>query len=185
MPAYVCSFSNSFRKLSILSGEENENRRKLFERLSQPRKVVKPVVEDDELKTKLKRPLNMDVIERLSIPRKIPYPDEHKISQIPSRPLKNAKYYQQLSQPKKNFESIVNEDKKPNQKLKSMKRTVDLAVQWSRLQRRKFMKGDNDLFRFPISRAALQYQPSAKIMKLAVPKKVEGDEAVGKSKRRK
>lgn len=168
-----------------MSAQEYENRRKLFERLSQPRKVVKPEVYDiSESKTKLKRPLNMEVIKRLSIPRRIPYPDEHKISSIPSRPLKDAEYYQQLSQPKKNFETTT---EKPKQKLRSMKRTIDLAVQWSRLQRRKFMKGDNDLFRFPISRTALQYQPSAKIIKLAIPKKVEADpnRPVGKSKKKK
>lgn len=129
----------------------------------------------------------MAVIERLSIPRRIPHPDEHITSSIASRPLKDAEYYKQLSQPKKNFESITAPDEKPNKQLKSMKRTIDLAVQWSRLQRRKFMKGDNDLFRFPISQAALQYQPTAKIIKLAVPKKVEADpnQPIGKSKKKK
>lgn len=128
----------------------------------------------------------MAVIERLSIPRKNPFEDEHVSTTTPtSRPLKGDEYYQQLSQPKRDFEKNAMVNEKLNQKLKSMKRTRNLAVQWSRLQRRKFMKGDNDLFRFPISQTALQYKPSEKIIKLAVPKKCDSNQPVLKSRKKK
>lgn len=113
-----------------------------------------------------KRPINKEVIERLSIPRKIKSPDQINYT-FPNRPLKSADYYDQLSQPRRNFEDQI---KEPGPKLTSMKRTLEISAPLPRLQRRKFMKGDKDKNQFPVSRAALEYKASAKINKLAVPR---------------
>lgn len=122
----------------------------------------------------------MAVIERLSIPRKIKSPEDI-LYTFPSRPLKGSEYYDQLSKPRKiPEETLVDEPK-----LKSMKRTIEMAAPLPRLQRRKFMKGDNDKFRFPVSRAALQYQASAKIIKLAKPRIYPEDENQPASKGKK
>lgn len=112
-----------------------------------------------------KRPVNMDVIKRLSIPRKVKTPEQINYS---SRPLKGSEYYEKLSQPRKNVEDNTNNKE---QKLTSLKRIKEMAVPSSRYQRRKFMKGDNQKYQFPVSRAALQFKASTKINKLAVPRK--------------
>lgn len=124
----------------------------------------------------------MAVIKRLSTPRKIKSPELISYT-FPSRPLRSSEYYDQLSQPRKPFEIT----KEPDPKLKSMKRTMEIAVPLPRLQRRKFMKGDNDKFRFPVSRAALQYQASAKIIKLAKPRiyPEDGNQSAAKGKKKK
>lgn len=128
-----------------------------------------------------RRPINKEYIERLSIPRKIKS-SEHVNYVFPSRPLKGSEYYEKLSQPRKNFEDI---DKEPEPKLQSMKRTIELAAPLTRLQRRKFMKGDNDKIKFKVSQAALLYKASANINKLAVPRIVEDPNKGGKKSKRK
>lgn len=120
-----------------------------------------------------KRPINVEVMERLSIPRKIKSPEQINYT-FPSRPLKSSEYYEKLSQPRQTFEDMFAKNKETEPKLQSMKRTIEMAVPLSRLQRRKYMKGDKG-DQFSVSRAALQYKASAKINKLAVPRQYPED----------
>lgn len=155
-----------FRKSEAkLSAEEYEHRLKSIERLSQPRKI--PLPEEPLAIYEEKRPINMDVINRLSIPRKIKSAEQIDYS-FTIRPLRSSEYYEKLSKPRKNVEDAAS-NKEP--KLTSLKRITEMAVPSSRYQRRKYMKGENQKHQFPVSRAALEYKASTKITKLAVPRK--------------
>lgn len=153
----------------------------IFERLCQPHKAPRP---ESPVKLNVKkRPISMEVIKRLAEPRTIKPPELINYS-VTSRPLQSDEYYEKLSQPRKILEEI--NDRESEQKLTSMKRINEMAVPLTRLQRRKFMKGDNET-KFLVSKAALQYKPSSKIKKLAEPKKVpeDPDQPSGKSRRKK
>ncbi len=158
-----------------------ESRFKWIERLSQPRKI--PLPEAPVVPNEPKRPISTKAIERLSMPRKIQYPEQINYA-FPSRPLRDKEYYEKLAQPRKCVEEENKRDSEP--KLTSMKRLYEMATPLSRLQRRKFMKGDNE-HKFSVSRAALQYKASAKIIKLAKPRTVPEDasKSGSKSKRKK
>lgn len=163
------------------SAADSENRRKIFERLCQPHKIIRP---ESPVKVDVeKRPISMEVINRLAVPRKIKPPEQINYP-VTNRSLQSAEYYEKLSQPRKILEEI--NKRESEQKLTSMKRTSEMAVPLSRLQRRKFMKGDNET-KFPVSKAALAYKASAKIKKLAEPRKFPDDpnQSSGKSKRKK
>lgn len=171
-----------FRKSIKLSNEDYENRLISIERLSRPRKLHTVDTAVDVIEEK--RHVNMEVIKRLSIPRKIKSP-EHLRYTFPFRPLQSSEYYEKLSQPRKTNEEANSREFEP--KLTSLQRTNEMAVPLKRLQRRKYMRGDNEKFKFPVSRAALQYQASAKINKLAVPRQIPDDpnQQASKSKRKK
>lgn len=157
-----------------------ESRLKSIQRLSQPRKIPLPDLPEKIIEPK--RPINMEAILRLAMPRKIPKPEPmHAFAR--RRSIQGDEYYEKLSQPRKIKEEINARDLEP--KLTSMARTQEMSVPLKRLQRRKFMKGDNDE-KFPISKAALQYKATAKINKLAIPREhPEESQGKGKSKRRK
>lgn len=126
----------------------------------------------------------MEAMKRLSIPRKIKSA-EQLTYRLPGRPLRSVEYYDKLSQPRKNREDTNGSEDEP--KLISLKRTIEMAVPLKRHLRRKFMKGDNEKFKFPVSRAALEYKASAKINKLAIPRQIPDDpnQRATKSKRKK
>ncbi|KAG4067160.1 hypothetical protein HA402_000151 [Bradysia odoriphaga] len=166
------------RKSIKSSTQDSENRRVVFERLCQPQR--KPRTESPVKLSVEKRPVSMEVIKRLSVPRKIKSAEQINYK-VTSRPLQSEEYYEKLSQPRKILEEIINRE--TEQKLTSMKRTNEIAVPLSRLQRRKFMKGDNEM-KFPVSKAALEYKASANIKKLAQPK-TDPSESSGKSKKKK
>ncbi|XP_037027108.1 uncharacterized protein LOC119067913 [Bradysia coprophila] len=159
------------------STPDSENRRVVFERLCQPQRKLR--TESPVKLTLAKRPVSMEVIERLSVPRKIKSAEQVNYK-VTSRPLQSEEYYEKLSQPRKILEEIINRE--TEQKLTSMKRINKMAAPLSRLQRRKFMKGDNEM-KFPVSKAALQYKASANIKKLAAPKE-DPSQSSGKSKKK-
>lgn len=170
-----------FRKAIKLSNEDYEKRLNSIERLSRPRKLHTLEFAVDVIQEK--RPVNMEAIERLSIPRKIKSP--HLTDTFTSRPLQSSEYYEKLSQPRKYYDDANSKVAEPT--LTSLQRTIEMAVPLARHQRRKFMKGDNEKFKFTVSRAALQYKASTKINKLAVPKQIPDDpnQHATKSKRKK
>lgn len=169
------------RAIQSSAAHSSENRRIIFERLCQPSKIFLP--ESPVKQSVEKRPISMEVINRLSVPRKIKSPEQINYS-VTSRPIQSFEYYEKLAQPRKILEEI--NDRESEQKLTSMTRTNEMCVPLSRLQRRKFMKGDNEL-KFSVSKGALEYKATAKIKKLAVPKSVPEDpgQSSGKSKRKK
>lgn len=183
-----------FRKPTKTSGDAHENRTELIAKLAQPRKDFSPKIVEvvcctpcfhfivliNFFKVREKRPIDMSIIKRLAKPRapKIPI-----LPPPPSRCGKGPEYWQQLSKPKKNFQEIAAAEQATNDQTGPTDRTDALAVQWARLQRRKYQKGANLTTAFTVSRTALKYQATEKIKKLAEPKAVASDQNVSGAKK--